>query len=300
MNAKRPALIIPDINEICPRQLRWALNHGIKLDNDNRRFTQTVEENLFQPLTAATQADYALGRGDGLGSAIRRDRMRFLSSSSALICNVFDYWRSQLLLGRPLDSLTTALGAPNPVKLMQFRQSYRTSLRGSTPFINVVLRGDEPRPLLITSHSMGFSDRRLTGSTSIKSTFTELPDPIKSYYANSGELWGKYGLPRCEALARRISAGQEHFVWLADTWLLNNILGLVDKFGKDFTFLYLWYDYTFCGQAILRTEVETFILRLNGEIDFRAMTYQELFQKMQGDPAVDEKYMAYLRERYFA
>ena len=81
---------------------------------------------------------------------------------------------------------------------------------------------------------------------------------------------------------------------------LKHILGLVGKFGKNFTFLYLWYDHIFYGEARLRAEVETFILRLNGEIDFRAMTYQELFQKMQNNPTVDKSYLAYLAERYFA
>ena len=298
MDATRQALKISEIYDIPPRQRRWALNRGIKLVDGH--YTQTLGENLFQPLTAATQADYALGRGNGSGSATRLEKMRFLYSSSALICNVFDYWRSQLLLGQSLDALTNALAAPAPVKQMQFAQSYRTGLRDSIPHIDIVLRGDESRPFLVTSHSMGFSDPRSTRSTSERSTFTEFPNPIKSYYANSGELWGKYGLSRCEALARRISAGQEQFQWLNAERLLNDILGLVDKFGKNFTFLYLWYDNIFYGEARLRAAVETFILRLNGEIDFRAMTYQELFQKMQNNPTVDKSYLAYLAERYFA
>jgi len=80
---------------------------------------------------------------------------------------------------------------------------------------------------------------------------------------------------------------------------LKHILGIVNTFQKDFTLLYLWYDYPSSEAAEHRAEVETFMLRLNGEIDFRAMTYQELFKKMQSAPAVDGSYIAYLAERYF-
>ena len=88
--------------------------------------------------------------------------------------------------------------------------------------------------------------------------------------------------------------------------LLKHTLGIAntfqkDFFQKDFTLLYLWYDCSFPEATEHRAEVGMFMQRLNGEIDFRAMTYmtyQELFKKMQSAPAVDGNYIAYLAERY--
>lgn len=112
-------------------------------------------------------------------------------------------------------------------------------------------------------------------------------------------------MSRCEDLARRIHAGQEEFRHVNAPQLLKHILGVANRFQKNFTLLYLWYDYpvggySSFGAAEHRAEVETFMLRLDGEIDFRAMTYQELFKKMQSAPTVDGNYIAYLAEQYFA
>ena len=132
---------------------------------------------------------------------------------------------------------------------------------------------------------------------------------VKSYFPDSGELWGRYGLTRCEDLARRIHANKESFSYLDAAQLLKHVLGLTNKFNKNFTLLYLWYDhpsyddpsfdYSASDAARHHAEVKTFMQRLNGEIDFREMTYQELFKKMQNSSTVDQKYITYLAERYF-
>lgn len=271
---------------ILHRQRKWAAARGIKPIGNSM---QTVEENLFQPLNPETKAEYEAGSGNELGSATKPGHMQAFRSSSALVCNVFDYWRN-----RPLVSLAAALGAPANADHLYFEQKYPTGLRGTPPNLDVALLGDGAKPFFIESK---FTEPYYPHSTE---------EPFaKSYFPDSGELWGKFGLPRCEDLARRVSANQEQFSRLNAPQLLKHILGLANKFGKNFTLLYLWYDYPSSDYvsseaAKHRAEVETFMQRLNGEIDFRTMTYQELFQKMQGDPAVDEKYTAYLKERYFA
>ena len=268
------------------RQRKWAADRGIKPDANS--YTQTLEENLFQPLTTATQADYASGRGNELGSATAPGKMQALHSSSALVCNVFDYWRTQLLLGQSLAVLTNALGAPGAVEQVQFEQTYPTGLGGAPPHLDVVLLGDESKPFLIEAK---FTEPYQPHST--EGAFT------KSYFPDSGELWGKYGLTRCEALAQRLNANQEKFSYLNAPQLLKHVLGIVNEFKENFTLLYLWYDYTSSEAEKHRAEVETFIQRLNGEIDFRAMTYQELFTKMQDASPIDQRYVTYLAERYF-
>jgi len=180
--------------------------------------------------------------------------MQAFHSSSALVCNVFDYWRSQLLLGQSPAVLTTALGVPVSVKQMQFEQIQRTGLGGTPPHLDVVLRADGSKPFFIESK---FTEPYQPHST--EGTFT------KSYFPNSGELWGKLGLTRCENLARRINASQEQFPRLNAPQLLKHILGIANTFQKDFTLLYLWYDYPSSEAAEHRAEVETFTQRLNGK-----------------------------------
>ena len=273
-----PGIYIPTGPHIAYFQKRWVIARGIK---PHGGCTQTVEENLFQPLTEASRAEFELGAG----SEIER-KMRFVASSSALICNVFDYWRD-----RPLEPLAAALAAPVGADHFHFEVSHPIGLRATAPRIDVVFGSNEAAPFLINAT---FTEPyRYPETPSATGTFT------KSYFPDSGEIWGRYMLTRCEALARRIYAEQEEFFQLGAQQLLTRILGLAKAYGKSFTLLYLWYDDPSYHASRHRAEIETFMLRLNGEIDFRAMTYQELFQKIQSNPSVDKAYLAYLAERYF-
>ncbi len=269
---------IPTAPAIIYQQRRWAAARGIQ---PNGNYTKTLEENLFQPLTEASRAEFGSGAGNEMS-----EKMRAFHSSSALVCNVFDYWRD-----RPLKTLASALGAPVDVDHLHFEQVYPTGLRGMPPHLDVLLCAEGFKPFLIESK---FTEPYSHGGQSAENAFT------KSYFPNSGELWGKYGLTRCEDLAQRIYSSREHFSRLDAPQLLKHILGLAKEFGENFTLLYLWYDHASSGAAEHRAEIETFLLRLNGEIDFRAMTYQELFQRMQGNQAIDQSYIKYLKERYFA
>jgi len=77
------------------QQRRWADARNIQRDGDS---VVTLEFNLYQPLTPLTRAEYERGDGDELGRDERRGKMFALRSSSALVCNVFDYWRGRTSL----------------------------------------------------------------------------------------------------------------------------------------------------------------------------------------------------------
>ncbi len=274
---------------IYDQQKKWATGCGVPFDA--KGYTQTVEENLFRPLTAGTQADFSSGRGNEMGSVTQPGKMQALHSSSALVCNVFDYWRSQLLLGQSLSALTTALGAPDAIKQMRFEQTYPTGLGGTAPHLDVALLGDTTKPFLIESK---FTEPYGPGNIAKAISKNSMPSP---YFPDSVRLWEERHLPYCEALAKDISHNRIEFFRLDAPQLLKHTLGLAKKFQKDFTLLYLWYDYPSSEAAEHRAEVETFMLRLNGEIDFRVMTYQELFRGIT--ITTGGGYVAYLAERYF-
>ena len=237
-----------------------------------------MEENLFQPLTEASKAEF----GSGAGSELDR-KMRALHSSSALVCNVFDYWRD-----RPLKPLASALDAPATADHLHFEQIYPTSI-GSKPYLDVAFCGDKIKPFVIESK---FAEPYGADKSGI--VFK------RAYFPADTELWSSHGLMNCQALAWKIDHREIKFSRLEAPQLLKHILGLANKFEKNFTLLYLWYDHPSEAAAEHRAEVETFMQHLKGEIDFRTMTYQDLFQKMQGNYTIDQSYIKYLGERYFA
>ncbi len=265
---------------IYDQQKKWATNRSIPIDADG--YTRIVEQNLFQTLNTETKAEFASGSGDELGDTVKRGKMQATHSSSALVCNVFDYWRS-----RPMASLLDALGAPANTGHLNFERIYPTRI-GSRPHLDVALCGDETKPFLIES-------KFVEPYGSDKSGIVFRP----AYFPEDAELWSSHGLMHCQALARKIDNREIKFSRLEVPQLLKHILGLANKFGKEFTLLYLWYDHPSAEATAHRENINTFVQHLNGEVDFRTMTHQELFQKMQGNPAVDEKYIAYLKERYF-
>jgi hypothetical protein len=258
------------------QQQDWAARHHVTFDA--KGYTATVAENLFQPLSEAAQAEFGLGAGSEM-----KGKMRALHSSSAIVCNVFDHW-----CNRPLEPLAAALGAPANADHLHFEQIYLTSI-GSRPHLDVAFCGDKIKPFVIESKFV-----EPYGSDKSGIVFKH------AYFPEDTELWTKHGLTNCQDLAQKVDKREIKFSRLDAPQLLKHILGLANKFGTDFTLLYLWYDYPSAEAADHRKEIDTFVQHLGGEIDFRAMTYQELFQKMQGNSTVDEKYIAYLRERYFA
>lgn len=261
---------------IYDQQQDWATRHHVIFDAAG--YTATVAENLFQPLSEAAQAQFGLGAGSEMNG-----KMRALHSSSALVCNVFDYWRN-----RSLDPLVEALGAPTSVERLHFEQIYLTSI-GSRPHLDVAFYGDKIKTFAIESKFV-----EPYGSDKSGTVFKH------AYFPENTELWANHGLTHCQDLARKVDHREIKFSRLEAPQLLKHILGLANKFGKDFTLLYLWYDYPSDEATTHRQEIAKFVQHLNGEIDFRTMTYQDLFQKMQANPTVDESYMEYLEERYFA
>ena len=109
---------------ISERQRAWARQRGIHLigskgDRGARAYTATLEENLFEPLSAEAQAEYAAGDGSELGQESGDPgKMQALHSSSALCCNVFHYWRR---LGR-LDMIAKACDLPTDAQAISFEK----------------------------------------------------------------------------------------------------------------------------------------------------------------------------------
>jgi len=260
------------------QQRAWARQRNIPFDSDD--YTFILEDNLFTPLSPATISEFASGGGDELGNTDHRGKMQALHSSSALVCNVFEYWRS-----RDVSAIASACGALKGMSKLRFEQTHPTGLRGTPPHLDIEFYSEAQSPLAIESK---FTEPYQSTS---KSGFRE------SYFSQPG-LWD--GLPICSILARKIYEGKKTFVRFDAAQILKHILGLTKAFPEGFTFLYLWYEIPSLEAREHGHEIESFKENTAGEVDFRDMTYQQLFLSIKGMPEAEETYVSYLKGRYFS
>jgi hypothetical protein len=260
------------------QQRRWADTRNIRRDGDS---VVTLESNLYQPLTPQTRADYERGDGGELGRDGKRGKMFALRSSSALVCNVFDYWKV-----RPLEPILKSLQIAEESTEFEFEQKFRTGLMGNPPNLDVAFRRKGARGHV----------------TAIEGKFTEPYEDrdrkgFVSSYFKKRDLWD--GLPQCHNLAELINS-TEQFTCLDAAQLLKHILGLQKNHREHgFALLYLWYDVKGSEAAENhRQEIEKFRKVVCPEVSLRSMTYQELFTCLL--PFVrGTDYAEYLRSRYF-
>jgi hypothetical protein len=210
--------------------------------------------------------------------------MRALHSSSALVVNVFQYWREISRVG----VIGKALGIGDKLDAMRFEQTYPTRLGGVPPHLDVELSNANLR-------------------VAIESKFTETYHRhtrrvLKEAYVHTPGLWE--GLPRCESLAKLIYSEmgrKTSFSYLDAPQLLKHILGLKSYQEENpFHLVYLWYEIPSKEAEIHRAEVKEFIKYLEDEVSFSEMTYQELFGILNSGNPVDRHYLDYLSGRYFS
>jgi len=249
------------LEHIQKRQTEWADGRGVQYERSNGRVLN-LADNLFALLNPDTFSEFNAADGDELGTGGGPGKMFSLHSSSALVCNVFDYWRT-----RPLAPLLEACGIQDSLDDLRFEQRFPTGLRGNPPNLDLLLsrQGESP-------------------ATAIEAKFTEPFQPrvhggfSGSHFLSKG-LWT--GLARCRALAEAINA-QPVYQSLDAVQLLKHVLGLHRKFKSDgFELLYLWYDVP--GSAAAgehRAEVGKFSQAILPEVRFRSMTYQAVFKSL--------------------
>lgn len=263
------------------QQQAWAFQRGIKFDRDG--YTFSLDDNLLLPLLPEVKKEFQSGKGDELGSNEKRGKMQALHSSAALVVNVFQYWAY-----RNVSDIALTCGAPQGMTELRFEITHPTPLGGVPPHLDLEFWGNKLKPL------------------AIESKFTELyyrhtKRTIKAKYLSVPGLWAQ--LPHCEKLVRHIheeEQGKTSFVYLDAPQLLKHILGLATKFGpKGFQILYLWYEVPSIEAEKHRSEIVVFKEYVGDEVDFRDMTYQELFKAINKLPNKDRDYISYLHERYF-
>ena len=264
------------VQEIKDTQRDWASSKGIPFDTGG--YLREVGANLYQPLSCPARRGYERGRGGEL-----RGNMRALHSSSALVVNLFDYWTDG-----DKSPLLSALGVGPAVDVVvEFEARFPTGLGGIPPHLDVSITNGTGFVHAVE----GKFTEHLGRATRGKSKFSE------SYFPRTGGLWAQMGLPACQELAEELWAeerhgGRQRVEYLDPRQLLKHALGLATRPGQGFSLFYLYYDWPGEGPAAHRREVDVFSERVGGEIGFRALTYQEIFERLRDSGQAGPEYLA--------
>jgi restriction endonuclease-like protein len=264
---------------IVDRQQRWAEARHLAVNASGR--VSHLEDNLFAPLHAETRAEFEAGDGDEFGTADAVGKMYSLHSSSALVCNVFDYWRK-----RPMLPLLRACGIETIATDLRFEQKFLTGVGSRPANLDVLITDTGGRNLPIAVESK-FTEPFQTGER----------DHLRPAYFRKSETWDE--LPSCRGLAESLTAKQRYKCLKAGQ-LLKHALALTRKFGKKrFVLLYLWCDVRGSEAAKQHgDEVQNFANTVGSEVLFRNDTYLSVFQRLS-PLASGSQYEKYLRSRYF-
>ncbi|NHA14161.1 hypothetical protein [Thioalkalivibrio sp. XN279] len=267
--------------QVRARQREWARSQGVAFDDQG--YTLNLEDNLYVPLSNASMKEFEQGDGAELPRDGERGKMQALHSSSALACNVFEYWRQ-----RDPAPLAEALGLTESIAEIRFEQKYRTGLPGNAPNLDVILALTSGRIIAIESKFLEPYGRH--------------PAQFNPKYFEGGRAyWKSAGLKCCQDLAHQIQGAERNFRWLHAQQLLKHALGLA-RSGHEWALWYAWHEVEGTQGAEHAAEAAKFgeMLDLDG-IGFRSMTYQDMFMRIRAVCTTQHQpYLDYLGNRYFA
>lgn len=261
------------LNIIKKEQQNWAMHKGIRFDRNG--YVQQVEYNLFEPLEKGSKNEFKSAAGHEL------DRnMKALHSSSALVCNIFHYWRY-----RNVSLISEACGLGPEYKQLSFEKplSKPPRIRGEVPFLDCELTDHELKPVGIES--------KFTEPYNIKKR-----DLKKAY--NLKNIWGN--LQGCASLANSIINENETFYSFDAPQLLRHIVGLKTMYGEGkFILLYLWYEAVSEESKKHENEMKLFKSYVDETVEFQTVTYQEIFHFLRIYQDKHSNYIEYIKQRYF-
>ena len=285
--------------DVCKnRQKLWAEKFGLHLIGSagvrgDPAYTETLDENLFEPLSSEARRELEQGDGGELVAKGGPPKIHAVHSSAALTCNLFHHWRHQpniqpLLTALRLpvqDVLTIQFEAKRPIMDAPNRSVYRID-----PNLDIAMPCDGTGRFRELAIECKFTEPYRECKPEKKG----LPLP----YLRDEHLWD--GLPNCRLLGRKLSPRDETFTRLHAAQLLKHILGLKHANGKDgFCLVYLWYDAPTREAAQHRDEIKDVsrVICADG-IDFRAITFQEVIAALSSSREGHEAYVDYLVNRY--
>lgn len=269
--------------DVLNKQIAWAKNENLDL-GANDYLTEWPKNFFKHSLNDETERDFRKANGsEFIAKDGKLPKICALHSSAALVCNVFDYWRN-----RDKSPLKKALGLDADVKAFTFEQKLTMGMVGSPPNLDLFIVLEN-----------GFA-------VAVESKFTEWMTKsskanFSASYFDGSIRWEDVGLPHCQRLACKIfDDGKTEYHYLDAPQLLKHALGLANTHSSRSTLLYLYFDLAEDSDdgKEHREEIERFRNEIGDELNFRALTYQEVFGNMKRH-VTDQGYLGYLGKRYF-
>jgi hypothetical protein len=275
---------------IVSQQRAWATGQGHV--SDGRGYLADLQSNLFAQMSDVARAAFERGAGGELKDVPAKGRrvgrpakMRALYSSSALVVNVFDYW-----VARDKALLTKALGLHWKIASIGFEAKHATGLPGIPPNLDLELGLADKSVVAVESKFTEWLTRKRANGTPFK----------EKYFANGRSHWAACKLPECQKLAGELNSKKSRYEYLDASQLLKHALGLATGGGNKVSLLYLYFDFGGPAGTKHQAELKDFSGRVDRQLGFRALTYQELFGKLKQYAGSDHAaYLAYLGGRYF-
>jgi len=267
---------------ILNRQVNWADSNNIAyhINKENEPYCLSLASNIYFPtLSTSTVGEYSAGKGNEF-----KENMKSLCSSSALVVNVFEYWRQN----NRVPDIAAACGKYSSTVEMSFEKTHHVFNRGTPPHLDIEFGGGRIKPLAIEAKFAEPYRKRVTRRNKTN---------LRQYL--SADIW--QGLGSVKGLAQEVlneEGDKTSWGYLGVPQLIKHILGLQKSHPNGFTLLYLWFDCNNIESLKHKDEVSRFYDRVCSEVDFQSLTYQELFTKFLTIPGVDQLYLKYLKERY--
>lgn len=284
---------------VVKKQQLWAARKGIRLGSQFRHsddqfqqqrgekfFVYNLDDNLFEPLLPQIRKEFESGDGGELSCNSNEGNMYALHSSSALVCNVFHYWRRI----ESFEVLASAIGIPR-------RRIERIAFEQKCPISSSFPRDPNLDVLFVYQ---GKSNPKHVG---IESKFVEpfgrRHAGMKKAYLEETSLWN--GLANLFHLAEQISPDDNYFHYLNGAQLIKHILGLRNlSEGNNFRLLYIYYAVPGSEGETHEQEIEDFrSTALKDGIRVQSITYQQLLVNLATTSRGEHpEIIDYLVERY--
>ena len=280
----KPPRRSPARSKLLQAQRIWAEQSGSIVDE--RGYVGDIGINLRAPLSPRALQAFTYGSGAELKDGKRRPaKMKALHSSAALAVNFFDYWTN-----RDAAPLAAALSCDSGINRIDFEVQFATGLEGNPPNLDVAITDSAVHIVGIESKFCEWLTPKLAGSKRFK----------EKYFSSADGVWVKNGLPQCQALAEALRTDRISFRYLDAPQLLKHALGMATQLGTRFSLWYLFFDFDADPAGEHSNEISDFSRSVAPELNFRAMTYQQLFKRLEASAKPeDSTYLLYLRSRYF-
>jgi hypothetical protein len=277
--------LVPELQRILEGQRAWAERRGIRLSESGH--TSDLRANLFREPAPETQRELEAGARRPLGDGSKPCDLQLPESSLALVCNAFEAGRDAP------GNLAAACSGDARARRMRFCAEV----------------GSEKLPreidILFDAGDLSHPDRGRPTAALASYTepyrsarpFREPANRIPSEWLEAKELWE--ALPACHGLALDLRSTPRRYEHLAVARLLSSGVSLTQRHGyRGFRLVHLWYEIPGRAANAYRRELDRFRHRIGGEIDFRSLTWQQLYAALAACKTTAPDQLEYLRDRY--